>query len=94
MEHRAHASPPAVRVRLEQGPARLEVEDLSEEAEEGGLESGVLRALAPGRPMTRKTLRERLRVRNERLVETLLALAARGAVARTETGWVVPRSRP
>jgi hypothetical protein len=57
----------------------------------GPLDQDVLAALATA-PLTRADLRARLRVRNERLGDTLTRLAHLGAVCRIGDRWAVPHS--
>jgi hypothetical protein len=58
----------------------------------GDLEQAVLAALATA-PLARADLRARLRVRNERLGETLSRLVDAGAVRRVGDCWAIPDSR-
>jgi len=90
-EHRSHPSPEPLGIELMTNPARLEVAELPEVT--GTLEQAVIAALAEG-PLSRTRLRERVRVRNERLGEALVRLEGAGRVCRTDAGWAVPRSRP
>lgn len=90
-EHRSHPSPEPLGVELMTNPARLEVSDLPEVV--GDLEQAVMAVLAEG-PLSRTRLRERVRVRNERLGDVLVRLEGAGRVCRTDAGWAVPRSRP
>lgn len=94
VEHRSHPSPPAVGIRLESDPPRLEVGEPVEDAAQDDLDQAVLDALTDAAPISRTALRDRLRVRNERLGEALSRLEAAGQARRTESGWAVPRSRP
>lgn len=57
----------------------------------GGLEQGILAALAAA-PLARADLRARLRVRNERLGETLSRLVHAGSVRRVGDCWAIPDS--
>jgi hypothetical protein len=69
-----------------ESPAKAPVGDA------GDLEQAVLSALA-GAPLARADLRARLRVRNERLGETLSRLVDAGAVRRVGDCWSIPDSR-
>jgi len=90
VEHRSHPSPEPYGIELVSGPTRLELTERS--AETPDLEQAVLDALSDG-PLPRGQLRDRVRVRNERLGAALQRLEEAGRVCRTETGWAVPRSR-
>ena len=70
----------------EQGDGACAVND-----ESRTLDQAVLDALAPA-PLSRADLRARLRVRNERLGETLSRLVEHHAVCRLGDRWAVPRS--
>jgi len=88
-EHRSHPSPAPLGIELETNPARLEVVELPEVVDD--LEQAVMAVLAEG-PLSRTRLRERVRVRNERLGQALSRLESAGRVCRTDAGWTVPRS--
>jgi hypothetical protein len=51
------------------------------------LHNRVLELLAPGVVLTRAKLRDKLRVKNERLGEALEALERTGQLRRTAAGW-------
>jgi len=89
-EHRSHPAPEPVAVELATSPTRLEVR--AQEQPLDDLEQAVVDVLGSG-PLSRTALRERLRVRNERLGDALLRLQAAGTVIHAERGWAVPRSR-
>jgi hypothetical protein len=59
--------------------------------DDGGLERAVLAALATA-PLARADLRARLRVRNERLGETLSRLVSAGVLRRVGDCWAIPDS--
>jgi RecA-family ATPase len=90
-EHRSHPSPEPMGVELVSDPTRLEV--CEQAAVVDDLEQAVITALSDG-TMSRTRLRERVRVRNERLGEALTRLEAAGRVCRSDAGWSVPRSHP
>ena len=90
-EHRSHPSPEPIGIELVSDPARLEVRPRQPPVND--LDQAVLEALSAG-PVGRGQLRDRLRVRNERLGDSLDRLLAAGRVQRTDVGWAVPRSRP
>jgi hypothetical protein len=89
-EHRSHPAPEPVAVELVTQPTRLEVRTQAQPVDD--LERAVVGALESG-PLSRTALRERLRVRNERLGHALQRLQAAGAVVQANQGWAVPRSR-
>lgn len=91
VEHRSHPAPEPVAIELASRPTRLEVRATAPPLDD--LEQAVLELLAQG-PLSRTVLRDRLRVRNERLGEVLKRLQAVGAVVHADQGWAVPRSRP
>lgn len=86
-EHRAHRAPEPMAIELLSDPTRLEIREQREAVND--LDKAVLAALSNG-TVTRTTLR----VRNERLGESLTRMLARGLVCRTEDGWRVQRSGP
>jgi RecA-family ATPase len=96
IEHRAAAAPEPLALRLVSsvgGDAHLELVDSSEERARGavGLDQTILTTLAAaGEPLGRTALRDKTRVRNERLGEALARLATTGAVVRTGDRWSVP----
>jgi RecA-family ATPase len=96
IEHRASAAPEPLALRLVSsagGDAHLELVDSSVDRARGavGLEQTILATLAAaGEPLGRTALRDKTRVRNERLGEALNRLAATGAVVRTGDRWSVP----
>jgi hypothetical protein len=90
-EHRSHPSPEPLGIELLSSPARLEIQELPEVTDD--LEQAVVTVLSEG-PLSRTRLRQRVRVRNERLGEALVRLEGAGRVCRTDAGWAVPRSRP
>ncbi len=90
-EHRSHPSPEPLGIELLSSPARLEIQELPEVTDD--LEQAVVAVLSEG-PLSRTRLRQRVRVRNERLGEALVRLEGAGRVCRTDAGWAVPRSRP
>lgn len=89
-EHRSHPSPEPVGIELAMAPTRLELRARTEVTTD--LEQAVLKALSGG-ALPRRQLRQRLRVRNERLGEALQRLEAAGQVYRAATGWAIPHSR-
>lgn len=94
VEHRSHPSPPALGIRLETDPPRLELGEPVVQARLDDLDQAVLDTLVEASPISRTALRDRLRVRNERLGAALARLETAGRAHRTEQGWTVPRSRP
>jgi len=92
-EHRNHAAPDPVGVFLSTAPEHLVVAE-TEGTPVDEITQRVLDALAAG-PLTRTALRQRVRVRNERLGVLLEKLASSGALVRDGDGrWAVPRSHP
>ena len=94
-EHRDHPAPAPMAVELVKSSPHLQVSDLPEgdASADNDLHKEILDALRQT-PMTRSALRDRLRVRNERLGEALAALEARGQVRRSEGRLIVPDSVP
>jgi hypothetical protein len=96
VEHRAAAAPDPLPLKLiatAGGDAHLAVVEAGEARERGalGLEQAIVSTLAAaGEPLGRTTLRDTLRVRNERLGEALTALVQRGVVMRSGDRWSVP----
>lgn len=96
VEHRAAAAPDPLTLKLiatAGGDAHLAVVEAGETHERGalGLEQTIVSTLAAaGEPLGRTALRDRLRVRNERLGEALTALVQRGVVTRAGDRWSVP----
>lgn len=98
IEHRAAAAPEPLALRLVSSADRDDDAHLeliaSEEAREsakGGLDQTILATLAAaGEPLGRTVLRDKTRVRNERLGEALARLAATGAVVRAGDRWAIP----
>jgi len=101
IEHRAAPAPDPLRLQLGSGDdAHLAILDASVEThprgdDEGDLDRLVLAKLAQADgPLTRAQLRAQLRVRNERLGDAMLRLAASGAVLREGDRWTVPVPTP
>jgi hypothetical protein len=101
VEHRGAPAPePLGLVLAGEEDVRLDVVAASETdptpaatvANDGDLEQAVLAALATA-PLVRADLRARLRVRNERLGETLARLVDAGSVRRVGDCWAIPDSR-
>lgn len=96
IEHRAAAAPDPLALRLvttSGSEAHLALAD--PEQERGrvatGLEDAIVSTLtAAAEPLGRTTLRDKLRVRNERLGEALSHLVQTGAVVRAGDRWCVP----
>ena len=95
VEHRAAPAPVPITLRLTSGVATyLEVTDASDSNNDGAstdrLAPQVLAALrdATG-PLSRATMRATLRIRNERLGETLTRLADSGAITRVGDAWTM-----
>ena len=97
VEHRSSAAPEPLALELvshDNGHgAHLQRVKPSEERPSGaaGLDQTILDTLAAaGEPLGRTALRDKTRVRNERLGEALSRLAATGAVVRAGDRWAVP----
>jgi AAA domain len=97
IEHRAAQAPEPLALRLvadkSRGDAHLALVDPGDEraACEGDIEQTIVSTLtAAGEPLARTALRDKLRVRNERLGDALARLAATGAVVRSGDRWAVP----
>ena len=101
IEHRAAAAPDPLRLQLvadDGGGAHLQTADAAVDEGTAGapsrdleLDRLVLEKLATAKmPVTRAQLRAELRVRNERLGDTLLRLTTCGALIRDGDHWRVP----
>jgi AAA domain len=97
VEHRAAQTPEPFALRLvadkSRGDAHLALVDPRDERAgcADDIEQIIVSTLtAAGEPLGRTALRDRMRVRNERLGEALARLAATGAVVRTGDRWAVP----
>jgi hypothetical protein len=90
VEHRFAASPDPLALKLvsDQGPLRLEVQNVSACEAETPIASRILEYLAdhPG-SCRQETLRRALRVRNQHLGEALRQLEAAGRLRRSPQGW-------
>jgi len=91
VQHRAAPAPEPMGLRLAGGnghPCRLELDGL--DAEPPPLAEAVRDQLRQaGRPCSRATLRQQLRVNNARLGDALSALEQRGLAVRTPAGWAI-----
>jgi hypothetical protein len=100
IEHRQARAPEPVLLRLvDQDPAQVHLEVLGQASLRGpspdrNLDEAVLEALRKEGAMSREQLRERLRVKNERLGWVLNALEKRQAIVRTVAGWRLSVSSP
>ncbi len=97
IEHRAASAPDPFALRLvadpSRGDAHLALAEPGPErsADETGLERTIVSTLAAaGEPLGRTALREKLRVRNERLGGALERLVATGTLVRAGDRWSVP----
>jgi hypothetical protein len=101
VEHRAAQAPEPLALRLvadpSRGDAHLALLDPSDErtASTANIEQTVVSTLSAARePLGRTALRDKLRVRNERLGEALSHLAATGSIVRVGERWAVPVPTP
>ena len=101
IEHRAAAAPDPLRLQLVAGDdadvhlAVIASDTHAEHDVPRDLDPLVLDALGrAGRALSRSQLRVELRVRNERLGDALVRLAANGAVVRAGDRWAVPVPTP
>jgi AAA domain len=96
IEHRAAAAPEPLALGLVAtagGDAHLAILDPGGDRarDAAGLEQTIVSTLAAaGEPLGRTALRDKMRVRNERLGEALTHLANRGAIVRVGDRWRVP----
>jgi hypothetical protein len=97
VEHRAAQAPEPFALRLvadkSRGDAHLALVDQRDEhvGGSGDIEQALAATLTAARePLARTALRDRMRVRNERLGEALSHLAATGAIVRVGERWAVP----
>lgn len=91
IEHRAAPSPePLDLVLVEQPAPHLEiVESTDASTSVAGLGDAVLSLLRSGGPLTRDSMRQQLRVKNQRLGKALDVLVSSGAIERATEGWRV-----
>jgi hypothetical protein len=101
IEHRAAQAPDPLALRLvadnSRGDAHLALVESGEQraATAINLEQTLIATLATaGEPLGRTALRDKMRVRNERLGEALTHLAATGAIVRVGDRWAVPSPSP
>jgi len=101
VEHRAAQAPEPFALRLvadkSRGDAHLALVDPRDErvGGAGDIEQTIVSTLsAAGEPLGRTALRDRMRVRNERLGEALTHLAATGSIVRVGERWAVPVPTP
>jgi AAA domain len=101
VEHRAAQAPDPFTLRLvadkTRGDAHLALVEASSERAGSAvdLEQTIVATLtAAGEPLGRTALRDKLRVRNERLGEALTRLVATGTVVRSADRWSVPGPAP
>jgi len=101
VEHRAAQAPEPFALRLvadkSRGDAHLALVDPRDERAgcAGDIEQTIVSTLsAAGEPLGRTALRDRMRVRNERLGEALAHLAATGSIVRVGERWAVPVPTP
>lgn len=92
LEHRAAPAPPAVDLRVCSRPdgsaTHLVVSDDVPAPSEQALPALIIEALrVVARPIPRRTLRDQLRVNNNRLGDVLLALEQEGKIRRDPDGW-------
>jgi hypothetical protein len=93
LEHRFALSPAKMRLRLvtDDPPHLVLLGDAPEVARTTGLEEAVLDAVTRSEaPMRRGDIRSVVRVNNQRLGETLVALEDAGRISRTKQGWTQP----
>jgi hypothetical protein len=97
IEHRAAQAPEPIPLRLvadkSRGDAHLALVEPGDEraAAAGDIEQTIVSTLtAAAEPLGRTALRDKLRVRNERLGDALNRLVATGAVVRSGDRWAVP----
>jgi RecA-family ATPase len=98
-EHRAARAPDPITLELVATPeghqAHLEVRSERAPKPSASLPERALRMLQnTTQPISRKALRDRLRVNNQRLGETLEALKQPGAVVHTASGWIAVHTTP
>jgi hypothetical protein len=90
MEHRAAAAPDAIWLRLaDEDQERLHLEVIDGEValeEQHSLVEAVMEALSPGAALTRTELRDRVKVKNERLGEALVTMEREGLLTRGPGG--------
>jgi hypothetical protein len=98
-EHRAARAPEPITLELVSTPeghqAHLEVRSARTPDPSASLsERALLVVQGAAKPISRKALRETLRVNNQRLGEALQMLKQQGAVVQTDSGWMAVRATP
>jgi hypothetical protein len=98
-EHRAARAPDPITLELVSTPeghqAHLEVRAERAPDPSASLSERALRVLQhASNPVSRKALRDTLRVNNQRLGEALETLKRQGAVVHTDSGWMAVRATP
>lgn len=98
-EHRAARAPEPITLELVSTPdghqAHLEVRGERAPDPSVSLAERALRVLqSASKPISRKALRDTLRVNNQRLGEVLETLNRQGAVVHTDNGWIAVRATP
>ena len=89
-EHRAAPAPEPVLVRLDGEPPRLLAVDPAADSNVRPLEDRVVEQLRlADSPLSRKSLRTRVAVNNQRLGDALIRLEGLGAIRRTSDGWAI-----
>lgn len=89
LEHRAAPSPEPLELRLVGGDSpHLEIVDSSGSGA-AELTQAVHELLRREGPMSRTSLRQQLRIRNQRLGQVLSSLQEQGTIRRTVSGWLV-----
>ena len=97
VEHRAAAAPDPLLLRLAGGdgePLRLRIDNDDHPAPSPLTEEVRTQLLRAAGPLSRTTLRQRLRVNNARLGEALHTLEQRGLLVRSPNGWSLPAGHP
>ncbi|MBN1441176.1 MAG: AAA family ATPase, partial [Planctomycetes bacterium] len=92
IEHRAARAPEPVTLRLvddDEERVHLEIQGPAGVRDHRSIDQQVLELLSNAGPLTRSELRERLRVKNERLGAALVALERKHWIVRDPAGWLL-----
>jgi len=98
LEHRAAKPPDPIALELvsrkDGSDTHLEISSPASITIEGSFNDQILDLLShAGKPLTRTTIRKRIKCNNQRLGQTLLDLDKQGLILRTSNGWVKTQPR-
>jgi AAA domain len=97
IEHRSARAPDPVTLRLvddDEEQVHLEIEGPAQARDVRAVDEQILELLAKEAPLTRSQIRERLRVKNERLGSALVELQRQNRIVRRTEGWRLTSQPP